>query len=408
MTLVSVIIPTYNSASFLPKAIDSVLKQTVSDLELIVADDGSTDDTAAVIAAIGDSRVKHLALEHRGRSPARNSGIQHAVGRYVAFLDADDWWTKDKLARQLALFAQNERLGLVFCWLRQIGPDGKLLRSVRGIDGVGDGQGDWLFERLLFGNIGGPGSTVLISRQCLDQVGGFRPDLAYAEDWDFCLRAAHLFPLGYVPDELAFYRAHQLYLPAKNGRLDSTQASLTVVRNALALAGIASDTRLYRQAMANALWNCCLQSVGVDDFTAAAGFLSEAFLLDPERLDVRGRSQLAQSIGYFANSLYDTLTPLDEAVSYVHKLFEHLIDGCPQLAAGYRPALAWTCAIQAFEGEQFGVPSRTRHAFWRAMLHDPAWFRHIGLWSVGIHACVQEAVQKSGNATGHRQTAYEQ
>ncbi|MFC6974687.1 glycosyltransferase family 2 protein [Halomicroarcula sp. GCM10025709] len=100
---VSVVVPTYNRADTVGRAVESALAQTVTDIEVVVVDDGSTDDTAAVVTGIDDERVRYLAHErNRGRSAARNTGIEAARGEYVAFLDSDDRWLPGKLDRQLA------------------------------------------------------------------------------------------------------------------------------------------------------------------------------------------------------------------------------------------------------------------------------------------------------------------
>ena len=111
---VSVIIPTYNYGRFLAEAIASVQRQTVQDLEIIVVDDGSTDETPAVLSAIREPRLRSLRIANGGISAARNTGLELATGEYLAFLDADDRWVPDKLERQLALMESEPGLGLVF------------------------------------------------------------------------------------------------------------------------------------------------------------------------------------------------------------------------------------------------------------------------------------------------------
>ncbi len=98
--MVSVIIPTFNRSPLLKKAIESVLAQTYKDFELIVVDDGSTDDTLGLIKSLG-SRIKYLRVDHKGPARARNIGIKNAERPFLAFLDSDDWWNRDKLARQI-------------------------------------------------------------------------------------------------------------------------------------------------------------------------------------------------------------------------------------------------------------------------------------------------------------------
>ena len=113
MTDVAVIIPTYNSAKYLPEAVESVLMQTHKRLELIIVDDGSTDDTASVIAKYTD-RIRYIHQSNEGSYKARNRGIQTTKSRYVAFLDADDVWMPNKLETQLDFLRANPTLGLVF------------------------------------------------------------------------------------------------------------------------------------------------------------------------------------------------------------------------------------------------------------------------------------------------------
>ena len=114
MPRVSVIIPTYNRADLLGEAIDSVLAQSYQDFEMIVADDGSTDETAMVASKYGD-KVRFLALPHRGQPAApRNAGIAAATGEYISFLDSDDLYLPDKLALQVPALDENPKVGMVY------------------------------------------------------------------------------------------------------------------------------------------------------------------------------------------------------------------------------------------------------------------------------------------------------
>lgn len=112
--LVSVVIPTYNSGRFVAESIRSVLAQTVSDLEVIVVDDGSTDDTSTVLKSITDRRVKVVKTENRGMGAARGEGLRHAQGQFIAFNDADDLWRPQKLEKQLAIMECEPDVGVIF------------------------------------------------------------------------------------------------------------------------------------------------------------------------------------------------------------------------------------------------------------------------------------------------------
>ena len=112
--LFSVVIPSYNRASLIRRSIDSVLSQSVTDFEIIIVDDGSTDNTEEVIKTIGDPRVVYLKQENKGATAARNNGVRHAKGDYVSFLDSDDVWYPTTLAKQLAKFKSDSEISCVY------------------------------------------------------------------------------------------------------------------------------------------------------------------------------------------------------------------------------------------------------------------------------------------------------
>lgn len=385
--LISVVIPSYNSAHLIEKALDSFLEQTFADTEVIVVDDGSTDGTSEVVSRYSSPKVRLLRQYRSERSAARNAGIAHCQGDFIAFLDADDWWHPEKLERQLALFGRNDQLGLVYCSLQQIGPSGNPLRVVKGIDAGAHSEGSWMFEHLLMGNIGGPGSSVLVSRRCLEDTGGFDPELSYGEDWDFCLRVAHKYQIGFVAEPLVFYRAHGYYLPEKMHRLDMQQACVRIVSDALALGGLSKGSPLARKAMAKALYHGALVDVGVQEYKAANERFAEAMSVDPTAFDGDTPSAI-EFVAYFANLLYDTVTPLDEALSFVNALFDQLTGNAAKLNRFRRKTLALTCVVHALEGKVLSLPEHTRRAFWRGIAYDPRWLRNRHFVVGGLQALV--------------------
>lgn len=208
MSKISVIIPTYNRAAYIADAIRSVQAQTYSDVEIIVADDGSTDQTAEVVAGFGE-RVKYFSLPHRGQPAAtRNGGLHVAKGEFVAFLDSDDLYLPHKLALQLAAFERYPEVGVVYS-------NGHLFRDDPRqptgyiLDGLPTPSGD-VFPDLLRGNfLSTP--IVLVRRACIEAVGVFdeRPDFFAVEDYDLWLRIAAQFPMVYIPGDVAAVRRHQ-------------------------------------------------------------------------------------------------------------------------------------------------------------------------------------------------------
>ena len=201
---VSAIIPTYNHAAFLPEALESVFAQTSSPLEVIVVDDGSTDETAEILR-VYEGRIRVLSQPNLGVAAARNSGAAVASGELLAFLDADDTWLPTKLERQAARFGVEPGIGLVHCGIEEVDARGRQLRTRL------DGMEGWVSrEMLLFrrGVILGGGSAAVIRRAAFLEVGGFDEALSTSSDWDLHYRIARRYSVGFVPEVLVRYRVH--------------------------------------------------------------------------------------------------------------------------------------------------------------------------------------------------------
>lgn len=182
--LVSVVIPTYNRGHCIAACIDSVLAQTLGDVEIIVVDDCSSDDTAERVAAFTDARVSYFAQPtNQGGAAARNAGIRRARGEFVAFLDSDDLWLPEKLARQIAgMQAAGPDCGLSYTWLQCIDDDGKhTMRINPDIDGD-------CFERMLVSNFIGSFSNLVVRRALLVEEGGLDENFRSCQDWDLLIR----------------------------------------------------------------------------------------------------------------------------------------------------------------------------------------------------------------------------
>ncbi len=200
MPTVSVIIPTYQRAGFVGQAIDSVLAQTYTDYEIIVVDDGSTDNTRDVLTGYGD-RLRVIYQENRGAGAARNTGIRAAQGRYIAFLDDDDLWFPHKLERQIPILDANPEAALGFTDL--VGFDVNGIRETRYSEHYPpliDGGATALFRYNFIG-----GATVCARRRCLEEIGLFDETLL-ATDYDLWLRMIEHWPFRYLDEPLYYYR----------------------------------------------------------------------------------------------------------------------------------------------------------------------------------------------------------
>lgn len=200
---VSIILPAYNRAYCIRRAVDSVLRQTYPHWELIVVDDGSTDNTEEVIAKLAaeDGRVRYLRQPcNKGASAARNEGIRQGRYDYIAFQDSDDVWHADKLEKQMRVFRESPEIGLVYCAMQGTRQDGSAVRIPDISIDRQFLQGN-LYRLLLQGNvIGAP--AAMVRRECLESCGGFDEALSCLEDWELFLRIAGEYEIGYADEAL--------------------------------------------------------------------------------------------------------------------------------------------------------------------------------------------------------------
>jgi glycosyltransferase involved in cell wall biosynthesis len=212
--LVTVIIPTYNRAHLLSRAIRSVLCQTFQEWELIIVDDGSVDNTEEIVKGFSDPRVRYIRHQaNRGESAARNTGIQMARGKYIAFLDSDDEWLPEKLEKQLKIFENSDdEVGVVYTGAVFIDDEtGK--QRIKKPRAKG-----WIFiEELAFNPVGSP-SRVMVKRECFDKCGGFDEKMLLP-DWDMWIRLAEQYKFDYVEDPLVRYFEHRGSVSAQADRL---------------------------------------------------------------------------------------------------------------------------------------------------------------------------------------------
>ncbi|CAC5346041.1 MULTISPECIES: glycosyltransferase [Planktothrix] len=201
MPLISVIIPVFNGEKTIYYTIESVLNQTFTDFELIIINDGSTDSTLDIISSINDSRIKFFSYPNGNQAVSRNRGMTHAKGKYIAFLDADDLWTPDKLEMQYQALQDHPEAAVAYSWTDYIDESSQFLRCGSHKTVNGDA-----YPNLLVVNILENGSNPLIRRQALVEVGNFNPDFTPAEDWDMWLRLAKKYQFITIPRPQILYR----------------------------------------------------------------------------------------------------------------------------------------------------------------------------------------------------------
>lgn len=207
---IDVVIPVYNGQAFLECAVNSVLAQSLPAKNIIIVDDGSTDETARVIEKLADihPRISPILLPHGGVSATRNAGINASNSPYIAFLDADDEWLADKLEKQWSVFENaTAETGVVHCSYMHIDEENKVIceNNVTPPKKRGD-----LFNELLFDHyvLSGSASAVLIKRCYLDQAGYFDENLFQGEDWDLWIRLASICHYDFAEEALVKIRVH--------------------------------------------------------------------------------------------------------------------------------------------------------------------------------------------------------
>ncbi len=199
MSQISVIIPTYNRGETIKESAKSVLDQTFKDLELIIVDDASSDDTESVVKSIGDERIIYNKLpENKGAAGARNEGVKLAKGKFIAFHDSDDIWIPDKLEKQIAFIETHPEYDMVYGKVRIHSDKGSFEFPNDAVEGDFEGElYPWLLKR---NTIDTP--TMFIRKDAFEETGGFDGTLRCLEDWEFALRFSKSHKIGFLDEVL--------------------------------------------------------------------------------------------------------------------------------------------------------------------------------------------------------------
>ena len=289
--LVSVVIPTYNRAAFVGKAVDSVLNQTFTNYEVIVVDDGSTDDTREQLNKYG-SRIRYIYQENRGVSAARNTGIAASGGEWLAFLDSDDEWQRDYLAEQMREATKVPGLCMqsANCLFTSLNGETETYFEINGSISAFK-EKDYLLIANAFSFVisHGPwqlGSTIF-RRDAATKAGLFDTTLTLSEDLDFMARVALEGPFGLIKDELVnIYRrcesTESLTGRAERDQLGARRSDERIYQKLKSVAGLGSTERkaLNRLMSANqrAIGNLVLQA---GNKTGARSYYKQALFIDP-------------------------------------------------------------------------------------------------------------------------------
>jgi len=264
--LISVVLPTYNRAPDLGRAIESVLAQTYPHFELIVVDDGSTDKTADVVLGIKDDRIQFIRhSENKGAAFSRNAGIRVGRGNYIAFLDSDDIWHPDKLEKQYKFLSESGPLvGGCVTHYNLVYPDKSVVRKI-------PIQKDFYRQSLLGCNLS-PGSTLMFRKECLDKVGFQNETLRRFEDWEWQIRFSQHYAWISLPVVLSDIKAGHV------ADFDTCKKALEILAKSVQQILLAKDQRAIRMAISYELFYAALKNGRA---MKALGFFFLAFLKAP-------------------------------------------------------------------------------------------------------------------------------
>jgi glycosyltransferase involved in cell wall biosynthesis len=240
MPKVSVVIPTYNRGNEITETIESVLAQTYKDFEIIVVNDGSTDNSAEVLTALQNAgKIRYVSQENAGPSKARNRGLAEVKGEYVAFLDDDDLWPPDKLQWQVEAMEFEPKLVAVYGKFEIMGKE-----HIRWID-YDNAPGGMIREEFCKGNYVGSPGVAMIRTASVKSISGFDVALAGAADWDLWIRLSDLGPSRFVNRVALRYRLHGNNMSSHQWPM--YKDSMLVVRKHFHGAGKESQARAARQ-----------------------------------------------------------------------------------------------------------------------------------------------------------------
>ncbi|MDM9381601.1 glycosyltransferase [Chlorogloeopsis sp. ULAP01] len=270
MPKVTVVIPAYNAMAFLPETLESVLRQTFTDFEILIVNDGSTDNILEWASELKDPRVKLITQPNQRVSAARNTGITNAQGKYIAFLDADDLWEPAKLEKQIRCLDEQPTVGLVYTWTllvdKENNPTGRIFASH--LEGK-------VWNKLLENDPISSGSSPLVRRSCFDTVGLFDRNLAYAPDLDMWVRIAYRYPIAVVKEPLVRYR--QLPNSFSRNRQGMIKELRQVVEKAFASVPL-EQLYLRNQCYASIFFGLAWLAVDEGDYKKAIHLRQQAFL----------------------------------------------------------------------------------------------------------------------------------
>ena len=379
--LVSIIIPTYNRSDFLVHAVNSVLSQTFEDFELLIIDDGSIDDTQTKIKEFNDIRIRYIYQMNAGLAAARNTGIKQSRGKYIAFLDDDDLWLRDKLAHQIQSFRNYPKIDLLTCGYQVIDSQGNVLDEIQ----------PWIWRpqlnlRTWLTSCPTVPSAVIIRREWLDIAGNFDERISRrkygAEDWDLWIRLAYIdCQMAWVKEILCAYRIHETSMShnAQRQRLgmlfaldklfDRTDLQIEIKEDKnqiYSLAYLRTAARLYIEGQAE----------------LAKADLEKAFHLNPGLLKNNGEELFQGLVGWAGNPI------VRNAENYLEYVFDNLPCEMANLTRRKREAFGIAAKGDFFKSYQRKNWKVVQQSLVKMVINQPSFILDKGIISVTMEMII--------------------
>ena len=297
-TLVSIVIPVFNSAKYITECLNSVLNQSYKNFEIIIADDGSTDNTVELINNYQSDLIVVYSQENSGQGRARNLAVEKANGEWIAFIDSDDIWFIDKLEKQLELCKNYVWSHTDYFFIGNI-----VAPHTRSIDFVSNNSGD-IFDHLVVDNTIAT-STVMIKKSIFKEFGGFNTSYRALQDWDLWLRIAKKYEIGYYDKPLAEYRVHSSSVSRSTRR--NFPYHMEIINRIFSDEGIAADRRhLKRDALSQSCQICSQISEQEGDYLFAIDCAIKSLIYHPLLFKRYARLTkiIAKSISYYALNIF--------------------------------------------------------------------------------------------------------
>lgn len=392
---VSVIIPAYNAGEFIQQTVKSVLEQTYTDVECIVVNDGSTDNTRDMLQPFTD-RITYLEIDNSGRAAARNRGISVSSGTYIALLDADDYWAPSKLEQQVSYLESHPSVGALGCGAFLVDRDGRQVRELQAAPSpvLSAGAEGIVCLLLLEYWLAAPLSTLMIRTECVKQASLFDESINTMEEWNLLIRLVEKWDVACVMEPLAYYRSYGLNTPMKLAPRRRQDKLVDIVKSTLDTYGhlpqvrFAADSALAYAYLRGALLDCA-----IEEYASAYSRLEAAANYNPE-LFIGPGSPFILHTAYFATSLYDDITPLSESECFASAWLSCLPQNVEGLFKNHSDLMKQIYLNWLFDCYQRRDFQMLRSAIRKLLKSEPGLLQHPGVPGILLESIMGSQLAK--------------